>query len=152
MMNKKQIQKRGTLLLMALLVASVTLAVGLGVYARTYKEILFSSYWKQTQVAFAAAAGGLECSMYWLRHPGAGGSNIAYCFGNNITGWDPLIQTGGFTVDIVTGTGPCVSVLVAWDGTLLATTTTARGYNVDCAAVTAGTDPRMVERGLRASI
>lgn len=146
-MNTKISQRRGAVLLIAILVSSVALSVGLGVYNRTYRELLFSSFWKQTQIAFAAADSGLECAMYWIQNPG-----VVTCFGSPILGWDPVLQTGGFTVDIVSGVGPCVIVATAWDAGLSATTTTARGYNVSCSSVTAGTNPRIVERGLRVSI
>lgn len=139
MMIKKRTQKRGAVLLIAILVASVALTVGLGVYNRTYKELLFASFWKQTQLAFMSADSGLECSLYWELHP----TYPATCFGNTILDWVPG-QAGVFSVDIPSG--GCVKITVAWNG--VATTTEARGYNTSCAVVTAGTNPRIVERGL----
>ena len=56
---KIQQSKKGAVLLIAILMASVMLTVGLGVYQRTYKEIYFASFWKQTQRAFSGADIGL---------------------------------------------------------------------------------------------
>lgn len=147
----KRPQSRGAVLLIAVLVASVALAVGFGVYNRTYKELLFGSYWRQTQIAFSSADSGLECALYWELHP----TTPATCFGgisvNTSLGgasWDTSIpgNAGTFKVD-VPGAG-CVDVIIDWDSVLLATTTTARGYNDACSS----TNPRRVERGLKASI
>lgn len=69
--KKNSSSKRGVVLLISVLVASVALAVGLGVYQRTYKELYFSSFWKQTQIASVAADSGLECATYWDLHPSA---------------------------------------------------------------------------------
>lgn len=150
-MNIKKTQQAGSVLLIAILVSSVALAVGLGVYNRTYKELLFSSFWKQTQTAFSAADSGIGCALFWQLHPGVGGPGTALCFGTSIPVWDPLVQIGSFTVDTGTADG-CVNVIIEYDALLSATTTTARGYNVSCAALGAGTDPRIVERGLKISI
>ncbi len=79
----KQTSERGVTLLIAVLLASVTLAVGMGVYQRTYKEILFASFWKQAQAAFAAADSGLECALYWDMHPSASPE----CFSVPIATW-----------------------------------------------------------------
>lgn len=145
---KKTPKEKGAVLLIAILVASVALAVGLGVYNRTYKELLFSEYWQQTQRAFSAADSGLECAMYWIKNPGAGGVGSASCFGMAVPGWDPKVQTGSFTINLIPVSGPCVYVVTGWDAALLATTTVARGYNDACGS----TNPRRVERGLKASI
>lgn len=148
-MRKIKSQKNGVVLLMAILIASVALAVGFGVYNRVYKELLFASFWKQTQVAFSSADSGLECALYWELHP----SSPATCFGQNIGStlygatWTPG-SLGAFNVD-VPGSG-CVRVTISFVGT--ATTTEARGYNVSCADLSAGTSPRIVERGLGFSL
>lgn len=145
--NVKGPQSRGVVLLIAILVSSVALAVGFGVYNRTYKELLFASFWKQTQIAFSSADSGLECALYWELHPAQ-----ATCF--NITiplaTWTPGNATlpTGFNLD--TPNGGCVNIRIAWNGT--STTTEARGYNASCAAVGAGTNPRVVERGLGFSL
>ena len=45
--------------------------------------------------------------------------------------------------------GGCVRVEIAKNAAYPFTTINARGYNVSCSAVTSGTNPRIVERGLR---
>lgn len=144
MIHTKQ-QSYGSALLIAILVGSVALAVGLGVYNRTYKELLFSSFWEQTQTAFSAADAGLECALYWQ----IAATSPATCFGQTVSGgsWTPP-NAGSFQVDIVNGVGPCVNVVIAWDAALNATTTTVRGYNDACSS----TNVRRVERGLKVAI
>jgi len=141
MMNKKIQKKRksGAVLLIAVLLSSVTLAIGLGVYNRTYKELILASFWKQTQVAFGAADAGLECALYWdTRVPQP---SSATCFGAPVSIWNPSLNSS------VTFTIPsplCVSIEITKNATYPFTTIKVRGYNT---CVT--TDPRRVERGLR---
>ncbi|MBI5077821.1 MAG: hypothetical protein HZB11_00425 [Candidatus Yonathbacteria bacterium] len=137
-----RIRKRGAVLLIAILVSGVALAVGIGVYKRIYKELLFASFWKQTQVAFAAADSGLECALYWDLHPPVSGN--ASCFGGASFAWStstpvlpqPMVVSGG-----------CVNVIVTKTGTApIVTTIESRGYNTCDTA-----NSRRVERGLGAS-
>ncbi|MBI5400791.1 MAG: hypothetical protein HZB12_01600 [Candidatus Yonathbacteria bacterium] len=126
---------RGAVFLIAMLVASVALAIGIGVYHRTYKELLFASFWKQAQTAFAAADAGLECALYWDWHPAS-----ATCFGSAITAWIPG-SAGSFDANVGTG---CVHVDITKAGTPVVTTIQSYGYNTcDPASL------RRVERGLR---
>lgn len=140
--QKKVSSERGVVLLVAVLISSVVLVVGMGIYQRTYKELYFSSFWKQTQAAATAADSGVECALYWAFHTTGG---MATCFGNNLT-WPPGYTTESGGNDMGTYSG-CVKVTITWDGA--ATTTTARGYNDTCTVVDAGTNPRTVERGLK---
>jgi len=153
-MNKEnKLQKKGAVLLIAILVSSVALAVGFGVYNRTYKELVFASFWKQTQVAFSAADAGLECALYWELHPTLGSpAGTAQCFGNPVPGWNPLNEIPSPGIDIDISGGTCVNLVVAWDPSplVLATTTMARGYNTSCFVKNSGSNPRTVERGLGA--
>ncbi len=145
-MKKKITQKKGAVLLIAILVSSVALAVGFGVYNRTYKQLLFGSFWKQTQLAFASADAGLECLLYLQLHPAVVPRK---CFDEDIDpSWTPGEATAiaGFNIN-VPGPG-CVNIRIYWDGT--ATTTDARGYNVPCDDL--GTGSRIVERGLSFSL
>lgn len=139
-MIKKNTHKRGAVLLIAILVSSVALAVGFGVYNRTYKELLFASFWKQTQIAFSSADAGLECALYWELHQ----TSPASCFGSVIptTTWTPG-EAKNFDL-VVPGAG-CVNINISLIAG--ATTTVARGYNT-CDT----TNPRRVERGLGFSL
>jgi len=133
--------KKGAVLLIAILVASVALAVGFGVYNRTYKELLFGSYWRQTQIAFSSADSGLECALYYEHHTA---TTPVTCFGNTIlpATWTPgnLTLPAGFNLDVPDA--GCVNIKIFMVG--LATTTEARGYNDACSSG----NPRRVERGL----
>lgn len=141
-MKKTATQKRGAVLLIAILVASVALAVGLGVYNRTYKELLFASFWKQTQVAFAAADAGIECAMYWDLHPAASAS----CYNSPLFTWT-VVSPGTFTLPDLSSYGVCATITVTKAGSApVVTTIVARGYNT-CDT----TNPRRVERGLNVS-
>lgn len=132
---------RGAIFLIAMLVASVALAIGIGVYNRTYKELLFASFWKQAQTAFSAADSGLECALYWDLHP----QPTATCFTQTVSGasWTPG-AAGSFSNIPVSG--GCVSVVITKDTTAVPTVTTiqAYGYNTCNPA-----SLRRVERGLR---
>lgn len=138
---KTQRQERGAVLLIAILVASVALAVGMGVYNRTYKELLFGAFWKQTQIAFAAADAGLECALYWdLQDPVP--TNYS-CFGNSDAPW-PTFTEGIPEVLSMNVSGACVNVEITKNTVVPNTTIRARGYNT-CDS----NSPRRVERGLR---
>lgn len=86
--------RRGAILLIAIMVSSVVLAVGFGIYQRTYKQILLGSFWRQIQIAFAAADAGLECAVYWDKFPTLDGTEVS-CFGKQFV-WKataPAIDT-----------------------------------------------------------
>ncbi len=134
--------KRGAALLMAVLISSVMLSIGIGVYQRTYKQLVFSSFWKQMQIAFAAADGGLECALYWDLRPGALSPT---CF-RVATGWAPGSATVATGVNLVTS-GGCVNVTITKPSPLAPylTRIDSRGYNDACGS----TNPRRVERALK---
>lgn len=131
---------------MAVLMASVMLSVGLGVYQRTYKELYFSSFWKQVQLAFAAADAGLECALYWDLHPAVNYT----CFGNPFASWSlnlptpPGSATTNFSnIPVFSG---CVNIEITKNDPPvggITTTIRSRGYNT-CDT----NNPRRVERAL----
>ncbi|NTV22453.1 MAG: hypothetical protein HGB03_02685 [Candidatus Yonathbacteria bacterium] len=64
-------RKQGFVLLFAVLVSGILLAIGLGIFTITYKELLLSSSDRESQIAFYAADSGGECALYWdVVHPG----------------------------------------------------------------------------------
>lgn len=135
-------KKRGAVLLIAILVSSVALAVGFSVYKRVYKELLFASFWKQTQVAFAAADAGLECALYWDLHPPVSGN--ASCFGGAPFAWSTSTPALPQPMSV---SGGCVNVTITKTvATTTVTTIESRGYNTCDTA-----NQRRVERGLGAS-
>lgn len=163
--------KKGAVLLIAILMASVMLTVGLGVYQRTYKEIYFASFWKQTQRAFSRADIGLECALYRDLHPPtapapAGSVWFATstppvpvppssfnCGGGSVsTSLSPSISSNGYMYATTTfpsigfSQGFKVEVVKITNITVGTTTTKiiSRGYN---ASYLSGS--RVVERGLK---
>lgn len=131
-------REKGATLLIAILMASVMLSIGLGVYQRTYKELHFASFWKQAQIAFAAADSGLECALYVDTHA----PPIPTCFGSNLN----LIVVSGTEKYFEANTsGGCALVTITKNSLWPFTTIKSRGYNDVCGS----TNPRRVERGLR---
>ncbi len=66
--NKKYYKKksqRGAILLIAVTVSSLVLAIGLGILNITNKEIILSSFSKESGKAFYAADTGIECALFW---------------------------------------------------------------------------------------
>ncbi len=66
--NKKYYKKRsqhGAVLLIAVTVASLVLAIGLGILNITTKEIILSAYSKESGKAFYASNTGIECALFW---------------------------------------------------------------------------------------
>lgn len=136
-------KKKGVALLIALLISSVALAVGVGVYNRSYKELVISSFWKQAQIAFSAADAGLECAMYWDKNK----TPSPTCFNGPLGTWNPTqnLPLASFS-DIPVGDG-CVSVTIekglATDGVTTITTIKSRGRNTCSSNVL-----RLVERAV----
>lgn len=129
---------------MAVLISSIVLTIGLGVYLRTYKELYFSNFWTQSQIAFAAADSGLECALYLETHLTA----PLECFGNSLVGWTPGDPAGGSFQESTYG--GCVEVMIIKaPSPLLPVGITmrieSRGYNDACGS----TNPRRVERGIK---
>lgn len=56
---------RGAVLLIAVVVSSLVLVIGIGILNITTKEIMFSSLNKHSRAAFFAADSGIECAMHW---------------------------------------------------------------------------------------
>lgn len=160
--------KEGATLLIAILMASIMLTVGLGVYHRTYKEIYLASFWKQVQIAFLAADTGFECALYRDLHPPIAPAGAVYfatssssivpspnifsCGAGTITIDPPTLVTSGIyiyatsTIPIASPNTFSVDVVKITNITVGTTTTKiiSRGYN------TADTlNPRRVERGLK---
>ncbi len=70
-LHNKSVRKNGEtagyILILTLLVISILLAVGFGIYAISLKEILLSSFLRDSAKALAAASSGAECALYWDR-------------------------------------------------------------------------------------
>jgi len=67
--TKKQEQQRGFTLLLAALVSSIVLALGISIFGLVQKQLILSSIGRDSQLAFYAADTAAECALYWdVRH------------------------------------------------------------------------------------
>lgn len=62
---RKNNKNRGVVLLITVVVASIVLTIGIGILNVILKEMMLSSFNKNSRVAFFAADSGVECAMYW---------------------------------------------------------------------------------------
>ena len=144
--------KHGFTLLLSILVVSVVLSVGLGIFDIMTKELKLSGIGRESQVAFYAADAGVECFFYWeIKHPDLADSAFAYYDSN-----PPTISCAGNSFIIPAGSngpyGPynlnlsnssCAKIKVTKNG--LTTTVESRGYNTSCDSTSAF----KVERAIR---
>jgi len=152
----------GFALLFAVLATSVLLAVSASIWNIAMREVILSSFGRESQVAFFAADSGLECALYWdlvnnsfatstgpvdiscggtpssFSVGGGGLASPTSYIGNPSDPSQDLLLTAS-------ATGPCVLVSVTkeYSGTRLVTTARAYGYNT-CNPLS----PTRVERGL----
>lgn len=149
-------KKRGFTIFFAVLVASLSLSVGLAIYDLLIRELALSQVATQSQYAIYAADMGSECALYWdskysvvnvndidgsafaTSSSGAGdvaASAQAYCNTQDITnGWTTVTTptSAVTTFQILTGASsvnPCAVVTVTKNGNPSATTVVSHGYN-----------------------
>ncbi len=130
---------RGFTLLLAALVSSLVLAVGLSIVAIVKKSVMLSSIGRESQFAFYAADTGAECALYWdLRHgyfattapavtPTCAGSTLV---ANGRAPTTPYTMTFQFEPN-----GRCVDVAVLKQDTNPRTTIHADGFSTSCAQI-----------------
>src|SRR3989339_1147967 len=85
--------KTGFTILLSVLVVSIVLSAGLGIFGVMTRELKLSGIGRESQLAFYAADAGIECFFYWeIKHPGladsafepaTGVTNRISCAGNN---------------------------------------------------------------------
>ncbi len=63
--KKIYLKKQGITVLVASLVASILLAVGLSIFNTTLKDLFFAATARESEIAFYAADMGAECAQYW---------------------------------------------------------------------------------------
>jgi len=81
--------KRGFAIMFAILASTVLLSISISILNLTLRQVIFSSFGRESQIALYAADAGLECALYWEI------KNAAF----SIT--DPLaIDCGGGTLPI----------------------------------------------------
>ena len=64
-MDKANTQENGSVLILALIMASILLSVGMGISNIALKEIKLSSIGNESGAAFYMADTGAECALYW---------------------------------------------------------------------------------------
>ena len=166
-------RNKGFALLIAVLVSSVVLAVGISMLNITLKEYLFSAIGRESEIAFYAADAGMECALYWDTSTQGGKFDLTAPAGNiTCTGstvatpaggssgsqkqfqfeWTSSGQTVCSKIGITKYYDPTNPVSMGTLGTCAVgatcTQVEARGYNRPCAGLNS---PRVVERALRAS-
>lgn len=108
MMTIKQKKNRGFTLFIAILTASIILAIGISILQITLKEFVLSSTVRDSLMAFYAADGGMECALYWDNSEASGGSKFLpsspaqriQCMGDDVQriggGGDELVGGGSY--------------------------------------------------------
>lgn len=71
-----QRRERGFTLFIAILTASIILAIGISILHITLKEFMLATTARDSQMAFYAADGGMECALYWDNSVAAAGSKF----------------------------------------------------------------------------
>ncbi len=136
--------KKGITLILAVLVSSLALTLGMGVFTLLFSQIEFSGVAKESTVAFYAADSGVECALFWdINHDSFATSSIS-----TINCDEDSFEVGGssglsvFTLPL--GNGSCANVEVEKSDNF--TVITSLGENF-CGVVSSKT----VQRGLRVS-
>lgn len=145
-------QQRGFALIIAVILTSVVLALGMALLDVSYKQVLLSSSAKNSQYAFYNADSALECALYYDQQQGAFYFGTPYagsvqCSNLNVTNYaanqDSSQRTTTFSVPCASGgTSADVTIIKASSGS---TNIYSNGYS-SCSAA----DPSRIERGLKA--
>ncbi|HXK39131.1 MAG TPA: hypothetical protein VJ043_03525 [Candidatus Paceibacterota bacterium] len=141
---------RGFTLLLAALVASITLAIGVSIFEITQKQVILSSLGRDSQFAFYTADTGAECALYYdVRHGYFGTSTPpadAVCDSQTLSmsGRAPSLP---YTISFQFEPGGlCAQVSVEKSSSNPQTVIHADGYSTNCASIT--TNPRALQRSV----
>jgi len=101
----KNKHERGFTLFIAVLTASIILAIGISILHITLKEFILSATVRDSLMAFYAADAGMECALYWDNSEAAAGSKFIptsaaqriQCMGDDVQ------QVGGGGDELVGG-------------------------------------------------
>jgi Tfp pilus assembly protein PilE len=148
--------QRGFTLLIAVILSSVVLAIGLALLDISYKQLVLASVAKNSQYAFYAADSALECALYYDQQLGSFAYDVPpqvspvslpsiSCAGQNSIS---VTQTSNAATSTATFSVPCSggnsAIVQVQKGSGGFTAVYAYGYSV-CSP----SDPRRVERGLK---
>lgn len=114
-------QHRGFALLIALVLTSVVLALGMALIDIAYKQVVLASSAKNSQYAFYNADSALECALYYDQKQGAFFYNSTYnspitCSNLAVTSFQP---TQNATARTTTFRVPCASGGISADVTII---------------------------------
>lgn len=149
---------RGFTLLIAILLATVAVTLGVSLLDISYKQLILASTAKQSQFGFYAADSAMECALYYDQQLNAfsyssplASSNLV-CNTTTVTGYTTTLSTeNGLAFrktifSLACPDGGSSAQVTVYKYNTASTTIYANGYNT-CSA----TDPRRVERGLKVS-
>jgi len=137
--------------MIAVVMTSVILSVGLALLDIAYKQVVLSSVARQSQVAFYAADSAMECALFWDQKMNVfrwdfPGSMNAKCGSLDVAN-PGVSQTGGLrttTFDVPCAAGGISASVIVTKTAAAVTNIYANGYST-CNV----TDPRRIERGLK---
>jgi Tfp pilus assembly protein PilX len=148
---------RGFTLLIAIILASVALAIGLALADIAYKQVVLASAARNSQIAFYRADSAIECALYYDQQLAAFNVDNTFtgtvqCEGRNVANYVETADSGGLktTFDVTCSpNGRSASITIYKNTSSCAaigftTCLYASGFNT-CAA----TDPNRFERGLK---
>ncbi len=149
--------EHGFTVLLAALVASLVLSLGISVFTVAQKQLVLSSTGRNSQYAFYAADSAAECALYWdMRHQHfiAATPAVVACAGDNaiaitVQGYVPETPTNpatGIYRFRYEPNGFCADVEITKSLTHPRTLIRADGYNVTCAQITSST--RVLQRSV----
>ncbi len=154
--------QKGYLLLFAVVVSSIVLAIGLGIFNIVNKSLILSSTGRSSQIAFYVADTGVECALYWDRkHEGFSTTVFAtssdsnpptsgvVCNDEDIANepWTISDQTGSAaktTFNLTLNNGTCATIVISKEDSGIKTKIESSGFNT-CNL----SNPRRIERAIR---
>lgn len=148
-------RRGGFALLFAIIASSLLLSTAVAIWNLALREVVLSSYGRESQIAFYAADTAAECALYWdikgsfATSSTATPSTVPSC-GDLVVIDDFQTNSRAATTTFSITSGTCASVIVAkhdpeGDGTSV-TTIESFGHNVCLTS-----DPMRVERGFKIS-
>lgn len=146
---------RGFTILLAALVATLVLALGISVFSIAQKQIILSSLGRSSQYAFYSADTAAECALYWdVRFARFPTSTLATVPNITCDSEDITITVSDVGGSIVSEfdfepNGYCANVAVIKDPTDGSTRVEADGFSTECSEI--DTSNRVLQRSVELS-
>ena len=145
---------KGFVVLFTVLIASIVLAMTVGISQIALREVVLSASAKEAQYAFFAADTGAECALYWdinknnfdLNNSTV---NTPECAGKQVSNFQNNSPEFSFEFEI--NNSNCIKVNIDKnysENNISNTKIESLGYNVNCSAVSAF-NPRTIQRAIR---